>query len=189
VRTFIAVELTSELRKPLVALLRALPRTREVKWCTEQQLHVTLKFLGEVSDAQIARVCAAAAAASAAITPFRLRVSGLGCFPSPRNPRVLWCGVEDPTGGCQQWVRQADPLFDELGFKPEGRAFTPHITLGRSRSAAGSAVMREVMEAAEPPCTPEMLVDHVVVFESRLLPGGAQYYPLATVPLAPKEEE
>lgn len=183
-RTFIAIELEEAQRRPLLKLLREVfPADRDVRWCSEHQLHITLKFLGEVGDAQIAKVCDAAAAASAQIEPFAIRVRGLGCFPGPRNPRVLWCGVDDPAGGCRRWVELADPLFTALGFPPEGRAFTPHITLGRSRSTAGGRVFQRVLETAPPPDTATLEVQRVVVFESRLLPGGAQYKPLATVPL------
>ena len=183
-RTFVAVELEPGLRRPLIKLLRdVLPADREVRWCSEQQLHITLKFLGEVRDAQIAQVCAAAGRASAQVEPFALRIKGLGCFPAPRNPRVLWCGAEDLTEGCRRWVEAADPLFTELGFPPESRAFTPHITLGRSRSTAGGRVFQQVLETVPPPETEQMIVAQVVVFESRLLPGGAQYKPLVTLRL------
>ncbi len=182
-RTFVAIELEPLLRRPLVKLLRTLPDSEGVKWCTEHQLHVTLKFLGEVTDRQIAKVCDAVAAASAEVEPFPLRIRGLGCFPGPSNPRVLWCGVEDPTGSCRRWVELADPLLAEMNFKPETRAFTPHITLGRSRSTAGARVIQEVLESVAPPDTDEMQVGQVIVFESRLLPGGAQYKAMATVPL------
>ena len=96
-RCFVAIELAPALHRPLVRLLREqLPRTREVRWCSEQQLHVTLKFLGDVLDEQVPAVCDAVAAASEFIKPFTLRLTDLGCFPSPRNPRVFWCGVDDP---------------------------------------------------------------------------------------------
>jgi 2'-5' RNA ligase len=177
-RCFVAVELEPALRRPLTRLLREqLPRTREVRWCTEQQLHVTLKFLGEVPDGQLSAVCDAVTAAAEAVEPFSLRLTGLGCFPSPRSPRVLWCGVEDPAGGCARWVDLADPLFEDLGFARETRKFHPHITLGRSKSPAGSDVMRRVLEEVPAPATPAMTVEEVVLFESRLAPGGAQYTP------------
>jgi len=177
-RCFVAVELEPALRRPLTRLLREqLPRTREVRWCTEQQLHVTLKFLGEVSDGQLSAVCDAVTAAADSVEPFSLHLTGLGCFPSPRSPRVLWCGVEDPAGGCARWVDLADPLFEDLGFSRETRKFHPHITLGRSKSPAGSDVMRRVLEEVPAPATPTMTVEEVVLFESRLTPGGAQYTP------------
>ncbi|MCK4341689.1 MAG: RNA 2',3'-cyclic phosphodiesterase [Phycisphaerae bacterium] len=184
-RTFIAIELEPALRGPLLKLLRGLPPAEGVRWVTERQLHLTLKFLGEVRDAQLSQVCDAVVAAGSQVEPFSLRIKGLGVFPAPRNPRVLWCGVEDPTKGCRRWVEAADPLLAKLNFKPETRAYTPHITLGRSRSSAGARVLREVLETAPPLETEQMQVERVVVIESRLLPTGAQYKPLATVSLGP----
>ncbi len=177
-RCFVAVELERDLRGPLARLVREqLPRTRDVRWCTEQQLHVTLKFLGEVSDNHLSAVCDAIAAAAEFIEPFPLCLTGLGCFPSPRNPRVLWCGVEDETGGCARWLELADPLFEDLGFPRETRRFHPHITLGRSKNTAGGDVMCRVLDEVTAPATPMMTVEEVVLFESRLAPGGARYTP------------
>ncbi len=182
-RTFIAIELAPEVRRPVVQLLRSLPRLRDVRWCLEPQLHVTLKFLGDVPDGELPGVLAVARAASSAVAPFEIRVGGLGCFPGPANPRVLWCGVEDATGGCRRWVAAADPGLAELNFKPETRPFTPHITLGRSRSSVGARGLREILQSHDLPWTGAMRVEEVVVFESRLLPAGAQYHALATIPL------
>jgi 2'-5' RNA ligase len=183
-RTFIAIELAPDLKRPLVRMLRDLPRADGVRWVTDQQLHLTLKFLGEVGDTVIGKVCEAAAKASAAVDPFEIRVAGLGVFPAPRNPRVLWCGVDDPAEGCRRWVEAADPLLQELNFKPETRAFTPHITLGRSKSTAGGHALRQVLESTELESLGPMRVGEVIVFESVLAPTGARYKPLATVPLA-----
>jgi 2'-5' RNA ligase len=193
-RTFIAVELEPAVRAPVVKLLRGLPADRDVRWCTEHQLHVTLKFLGDVREAggrdahpTLVDVCAAAAAASRQVEPFTIRIRGLGCFPSPHSPRVLWCGVDDPAGGCKRWVELADPLFTELGFPPEQRGFTPHITLGRVKGAGGGGVFQRVLEEAVPPLTPEMQATHVTVFESQLLPTGAVYKVVTTAALGAGE--
>jgi 2'-5' RNA ligase len=184
VRTFIAIELEPTVRRPLLKLLRdELPAAREVKWVTEVQLHITLKFLGEVRDAQLADVCAVATAVSRQVAPFRIRVHGLGCFPGPRNPRVLWTGVTDTTSGCEQWVKLAEPRFAALGFPPEGRAYTPHITLGRARSTEGGYVLQDTLRNARPPETDEMPVREVVIFESRLTSRGAEYRAMARAPL------
>ena len=176
-RCFVAIELAHALRAPLVRLLREhLPRTRDVRWCTEQQLHITLKFLDEVADERIPSVCEAIAAAAGQVQPFAVRLGGLGCFPSPDRARVLWCGVEDATGGCERWLDLADPLLAELGFQRESRTYHPHITLGRSKARGGSAVIRGVLETVSPPPPNEMTVTQVMLFESRLGPGGAHYH-------------
>jgi 2'-5' RNA ligase len=183
-RTFIAIELEPPQRQPLLKLLsEVFPESRDVRWCSENQLHVTLKFLGEVRPEQLAAVCDAAQTACRQVPPFPLRLKGLGGFPTPRSPRVLWCGVEDPTQSCRRWVELADPLFAKLGFEPENRAFTPHITLGRSKSPAGSRVMREMLESAPAPETEPTTVRQVIVYESELRPTGAVYTPQATLAL------
>jgi 2'-5' RNA ligase len=182
-RCFVAVDLTPALRQPLLRLLQGLPRSTGVHWCTENQLHVTLKFLGDVSDAQLARVCDVIAATSTEVEPFSIRLGTLGCFPAPRSPRVFWCGITDPSGACARWVELADPRLAELGFEREARAYTPHVTLGRSKDRDGSAVLQRALQSTAAPPPNEMIVTSVVLFESRLLPQGAQYTPAATAPL------
>lgn len=187
-RTFIAIELAPLAKQRLIDLLADLPDSRDVRWVTPDQLHLTLKFLGEVPEDRFDEVRAAAAQASASIQPFEIRLAGLGGFPGRRNPRVLWVGVDDPAQRCRAWVQAADPLLANLGYEPEQRAYTPHITLGRSKSPAGGRLMTDVLErhaAAAPAGThaPVTNVREVVIFESRLHPKGAQYFPLAHVPL------
>lgn len=96
---------------------------------------------------------------------------------------MLWCGIDDPSGGCARWVDWADRLFAEFGFERESRAFTPHVTIGRSKTREGSEVLRQVHESATALPADEMTVESVVLFESRLRPEGAQYIPVATAPL------
>jgi 2'-5' RNA ligase len=183
-RTFVAIELDRALREPLVRLLREqLPRTRDVRWCTEQQLHLTLKFLGDVRDEQLAKVYDAVGQATRQVEPFTIRLAPLGCFPTPRSPRVLWCGIEDASRSCARWIELADPLFEALGFPRETRAFHPHITLGRSKNRDGGNVMRSVLDQLAPPPSRVMTVREVIVFESRLDPRGAQYTPHLHAPL------
>lgn len=183
-RCFVAVELADTLREPLVRLLRhELPATRDVRWCTPQQLHLTLKFLGEVGDNQLRQVSAAVSAAAEQVAPFSLKLGHLGCFPSARSPRVLWVGMEDPGGGCARWLAAAEKLFEPLGFARETRPFQPHVTLGRSRGPKGAELLRRVL--AQPAGLPprEMTVREVVLFESRLDPRGARYLPQHRAPL------
>jgi 2'-5' RNA ligase len=182
-RTFIAIELDRGIRQQLIKLLRSFPQADGVRWVSDNQLHLTLKFLGDVPDAKIPNICDIAAEACAEVAPFPIRIAGLGVFPKPANPRVLWCGVEDQTQSCRRWIELADPLLTELNYKPETRAYTPHITLGRSKSTPGARVLREMLDNAEPPDTQPMQVERVVVFESKLLPTGAVYRPIAKVAL------
>ena len=175
-RCFTAIELEPAVRAPLAKLVREkLPRNRDVRWCTEGQLHVTLKFLGEAPDRQIQAACAALEAASKGIAPFEIHIGNLGVFPAPHSPRVLWAGVDDPQRGCERWMAQAEPLFEELGIPREQRAFHPHLTLGRSKGAGGGRLMRQLLNDLQMPSVPTMIVREVVLFESCLAPTGAVY--------------
>jgi 2'-5' RNA ligase len=178
-RTFIAIELDEALKRSLVRVLDSLPRSRDVRWVRETQLHITLRFLGAIEGSRVQDVVAIMTEASAAIAPFPVRLAGLGCFPSPRRPRVLWAGIEDPGDRAASWVALVEPRLRAAGFEGENRPFSPHVTLGRSQSPAGSDRLRRALDQTPKPQTAEMLVREVVLFESRLLPGGAQYTPLA----------
>jgi len=175
-RCFAAISLSDALRGALGALVaRWSARADGLRWCRPEQLHVTLWFLGEVKAADVASVCAAVAAAARSVEPFEISLTSVGCFPSARNPRVLWCGLDDPEQGCARWVAAAAPLLAALGFPAEARAFKPHITLARSNSPAGGASIGRVLEAAHPVGAASMHVEEFVLYESVLGPGGARY--------------
>ncbi len=183
-RCFTAIVLPEATRRMLARLGGAsLRQSKAVRWNTQDQLHITLKFLGQVADEQLPAVCDAVRDASSQIAPFPVRCAGLGCFPAPRNPRVLWCGIEDPAEGCARWVAAAEPLLADLGFKPEARAYTPHVTLARSKSGEGNSILRRVLQDTAASQTEELMVRQVVLFESRLDSSGACYVPMATTRL------
>ncbi len=210
-RCFIAIELTDPVRRAAAAACRRLVGdSRDVRLGPVEQLHITLRFLGDVDEARIAPVRDIVYAAAAA-APFDIAIGGLGCFP-PRGPRVLWMGVADQ-GECGRLVRAMEAPLAELGFAPEARAFRPHITLGRSRNRAGGEQIRRIVDdAAEPERaaramrrhdrrTPpaaksrasriaaagggplSMRVEAITLFESRLGSGGAVHVPLLVAPL------
>lgn len=185
-RCFVAVELGPAARKALAERVeaersRARGRqggARDIGWSNTGQLHVTLKFLGEVDDALVPEVCAVVSEVSRAIAPFSLALAGFGAFPAPRSPRVLWCGMEDPSGACAAWLRAAEPRFEALGFDPERRLFRPHVTLARSRSPSGTALLTALLSKWPPPAPCETLVEEIVLFQSVLGRGGAVHTPL-----------
>jgi RNA 2',3'-cyclic 3'-phosphodiesterase len=182
-RCFVAIELAEDVRRPLIEFLGRLPRASGVRWVTPDQLHITLKFLGEVPEQRLGTVQGVVTDAAAEIAPFTIQLAGLGAFPTPRSPRVLWCGVQDEQQACGRWVAAADPRFAALGYEPEERAFTPHLTLGRSKDPSGAAAMRDVLARLKGPPMPRMEVTEVVLFESRLRPTGAVYVPVLRAPL------
>lgn len=185
-RAFIAIDLPDELRRDVGELLARLPGCRDTRWCTAAQLHITLKFLGQIADDAAPQVpqIMRAAALTAGVQPFELTVGGLGAFPTSSNPRVVWLGVEDAGGGCARWVAAADPLLGRLGIAPEQRPFHPHLTLGRGKSPLAARDLRAALPSIVAPPPRAWTVRELVLFESRLSPGGAVYTPVQRVSLA-----
>ncbi|MEP0847881.1 MAG: RNA 2',3'-cyclic phosphodiesterase [Phycisphaerae bacterium] len=182
-RCFVAIELDLGAREALASLVRNAPRSRDVRWCSPEQLHVTLKFLGDVDDALLPGVCDAVVNAAARVEPFTVALGEIGAFPNARSPRVLWCGLSDPSGGCAAWLRAADPAMEALGFEPERRALHPHITLARSRAGPGNAFLARMLAELPFPPARETSVEAVVLFQSTLDPRGVRYTPMLRAPL------
>ncbi|MSQ11405.1 MAG: RNA 2',3'-cyclic phosphodiesterase [Dehalococcoidia bacterium] len=137
VRAFIAVELSEEVRRALADVQRAMHRHRQapsgVKWVAPEAMHLTLKFLGAVPAASVGLVADAIREAARGVAPFQVTLGSTGCFPNPQAPRVVWVAL---TGEVEQLVRLAQAIeraVAPLGFPPEGRPFSSHVTLGRAR--------------------------------------------------------
>ncbi|MGE0481169.1 MAG: RNA 2',3'-cyclic phosphodiesterase [Phycisphaerae bacterium] len=183
-RAFFAIELDEPTRDAIARFVQTeSQRLREARWCTAAQLHVTLKFLGEVDDRAVPELVAIGRAAAAALAPFDLRVSGLGGFPTPRRPRVLWMGVEDATASARRWLADVEPGLAARGFPAETRPFQPHLTLARSRDPAGSTALGAWLARREAPPARTVAVTHFTLFQSVLKPSGAEYRVLAETPL------
>ncbi|MDI7277312.1 MAG: RNA 2',3'-cyclic phosphodiesterase, partial [Anaerolineae bacterium] len=134
VRTFVAIELDVDLRTTLGELqgrLRRAPLARLGRWVAPEGIHLTLKFLGNVPAGRVPELGEALRRACARIAPFEIAIAGLGCFPSYQRPRVLWVGVEEPTGSLERLYSAVERELERVGFRPEGRPFTPHLTLAR----------------------------------------------------------
>jgi 2'-5' RNA ligase len=171
---FLALDLPDGLARELAGLVA---RSRELegwRWVRPEGWHLTLRFLGPVSPAVVARSAPSWNRAAAAAEPFSLRLgSGLGCFPPSGLPRILWAAVEEASGA-DQLPRLALALEREaraLGFAPERRPFRAHVTLARARAGARPA-RPEHAPAAGSAAGP---VEDLVLYESRPAEGGARY--------------
>lgn len=151
-------------------LERLRPDGRGVRWVRREQLHLTLKFLGETPADKLPAVQEALAGAAAGGRPVDLRLTAGGVFPPAGPPRVLWLGLE-PAGELGALAGAVEKALAPLGFPPEGRPFRPHLTLGRAEP--GAAFDRAVLarEIAEPPAA----VDSMALIRSDLGPGGPRY--------------
>lgn len=187
IRTFIAIELSEEVKAGLVKLQGELKRKGEgVRWVRPGGIHLTLKFLGDIPADRIKGIAQAVRQACVGLSPFQLIFAGLGCFPNLRRPRVIWVGVEGETETLARLQRAIEGNLKALGFPPEKRGFTPHLTLGRVRRRVGSRERRslgQLVEATAADELGEMMVEAVNVMRSDLKPTGAVYTQLASVDL------
>ncbi|HRT71571.1 MAG TPA: RNA 2',3'-cyclic phosphodiesterase, partial [Syntrophales bacterium] len=135
VRSFLAIDLPEEVKAGLGRISESLKRrVGGVRWTKPEGIHLTLKFFGDISGEEIARISMVAGSAAGVTAPFQLTVEGLGVFPGLKRPRVLWVGVGGRLDILARLQGGIESALEAQGFKKEGRGFKPHLTLGRFRS-------------------------------------------------------
>ncbi len=191
-RLFVALEPPDLVRRRLASLQERLKAAAgrhagDVKWVPVENVHLTLQFLGAVPEERVEAVKAAVAGAAAGALPLHLEVRGAGGFPSARRARVLWAGVGGDVAPLGALVSALGRDLGILGFPPEERPFSAHLTLGRSRDPRGAPGLAVALaQAADGPGAP-WRASEVVLFQSHLSPQGPRYEPLARAPLGPAD--
>lgn len=193
VRCFVAIELPADVKRELASLSENLRDScrAPVKWVEGEAMHLTLKFLGNVPASQIEEIRSAVASACTDTGPLRLHAAALGAFPSARNPRVVWVGLQGDAEALGRLAERIDDSTASLGFARESRPFTPHLTLGRVRQEATTTQRASIAMALEnaTPANPEPFdVSQVSIMRSQLSPRGARYTCLGRVDLARHED-
>ena len=180
IRTFLAIPLPAPLQAQVAALQQELKgRLPEVRWTPPANVHLTLRFFGATSAADLEKIREVVLSIAFREGAFTAAVGGLGVFPHQRAPRVLWLGVS--AAQLSALHLRCETALSEVGLPGEARAFAPHLTIGRLRQRPPQ--LGEVLAAwGERPLAP-LPVDRLVLYESRLLPGGARHIPLLTAPL------
>ena len=170
----------------LPSLARARDRLREsgadVKWEPTEKLHCTVKFLGDTREELVPPITDRLSQIASVIPPFRVSYRGVGCFPGPRDPRIIWAGMEDPECTLKELFRAADEAMSTLGFERERRAFHPHVTLGRVK---GTRRIRELLASMETVIldNPPVAIQDIELVKSTLEPGGSRYSLVAEMKL------
>ncbi|QEG02494.1 2'-5'-RNA ligase [Stieleria maiorica] len=186
IRSFISIPVPPAVTAAAGKIMKRLkPLDSGFKWVPIDNFHLTLKFLGEVDNVEIPDVCKAIRRVTDPIEPFELRFAGTGGFPNAEKPRILYVGVDDPTGNLVRLVAGLEKQLAELGFKPEPRDYTPHLTLGRTRSnsrRAGEELVAAMSDLADTQLG-EMVVDEVHLMASFLDKAGPTYQVMDTIEL------
>ena len=188
IRVFIAVPISPPAIRVLSTVIERLSSKipEGIRWVNSDGIHLTIKFLGDVAPSQVSGITEAMGRAAAQVSPFQIRLQGLGTFPNKIKPRVLWAGFEGHLALLTELQEKTENELAALGYPKDRRPFNPHLTLGRvrdqvsgqTRRGIGATVSSEEMEGSEP-----WLVDSVELIQSLLGPGGATYSTLASVSL------
>lgn len=201
IRTFIAIDLPSSVQDALATLqdnlksaIRSQMRDAAFRWSATQNLHLTLRFLGDTTPLQRDEVVSRLRVLLATWQPLRLDVDvsgqALGGFPNLRQPRVLWSGVAGEVDRLRRLQAGVELVAREVGFVPETKAYSPHLTLARSAREADGHVIAQAARMIEAyiqqqptAATMSFVAESITFYQSELRAGGSVYTPLAVLPL------
>jgi 2'-5' RNA ligase len=183
-RVFVALELPPAIKESAAAVQRELMKSEaQVGWVRTEGMHLTLKFLGEVSESQLSEIEKALESAAGGTGSIKITVRGIGVFPNPKNPRVVWLGIQPEDDRLLRLQERIDRAMAPLGFPPEKRDFRPHLTLGRVKSSRGLDDLMKVMAVHHHFLAGECTLGELHLIQSELKPGGAVYTRLCSVAL------
>ena len=183
-RTFIAIEIPEAIKAGMAAVQARLKGAGvDASWSRSEGIHLTLKFLGEVSEERVPEIMQALALELGGTERFRLSPEGVRTFPNPASARVVWLGITgdvDKLVALQAVVEQA---LVGLGLEADGRPYAPHLTLGRVNSIRNRAIWLKELEKAGDFKLPGFDVTSISLIKSELKPTGASYRELGRVAL------
>jgi RNA 2',3'-cyclic 3'-phosphodiesterase len=178
-RCFIAIEVPSEVKSAFVELQNDLRGAgADVAWTNPDNVHLTLKFLGEIDKKLVSKVEQVCLETISSMSPFKLSIDRIGLFPNERHPRVLWIGLGGEIETLEKLQEQLDERLAGIGFEVEEKDFQPHLTVGRIRSNKN---LREMLKRSDGYSLPTLsfMVEEIVLMKSDLLSSGACYSELA----------
>jgi 2'-5' RNA ligase len=187
VRLFVALEIPSTVRQNLATLLdsfRAI--AREPRWVRAENLHVTLRFLGEVVESNVDAVRSALGGIRSA-NAVALEFRGLGFFPNEKHPRVFWAGME-ASSNLKTLAGDIEGAMEKLGIPREKREFSPHLTLARFERPRLPEALRKLIADNQRPEFGSLRTNEFRLIQSKLKPTGAEYTTVATFQFAPTVE-
>jgi 2'-5' RNA ligase len=188
IRTFVAVPISETLRRAAVACVDRFRATgADVKWVAPENLHVTVKFLGDVDATKIHEVCRTIEESVSDLACFDLQIQGAGAFPDIKRPRTIWLGAGEGANAITELAKRLERGLEAIGYPRERRRFHPHVTLGRARHAGPA--LADLAESLRDSADIEIgrcRISEVVTFASQLGRDGPTYEALARAQLLAK---
>jgi len=183
-RAFIALELSEGIRTELLRLQDELKKAgANVKWVIPDNIHLTLKFLGNIDESRLSEIENVLRPIADANSPFEINLFKIGAFPDINYPRVIWAGIDKGCSQAEEIARNIEGGLEKIGFPKESRPFSAHLTLGRVRSGKNKVGLKEKLlsTSVRPSACP---IKHITLFESRLTPHGPIYTARGNFPLS-----
>ncbi|MDD5428026.1 MAG: RNA 2',3'-cyclic phosphodiesterase [Candidatus Omnitrophica bacterium] len=186
-RTFVAIELSEDIKSALDQVESHLKYSgADVKWVAKENIHLTLKFLGEIDEAKCEKVKSILDTIAKSTKPFEISLKDIGAFPNIDHPKVIWVGLDKGAVESIELAGKIDSELAKIGFEKETRPFTAHLTIGRVRSPKNKQAMKEKITGYQLPAasTPHFSAGTLTLFQSKLTPSGSIYTKLHEAKLA-----
>ena len=185
IRAFIAVELNDQIKETIRGFQEHLkPPGCDISWVKPENVHLTLKFLGDVKTKMIPSVTETLGDVCKDLRPFDTTLTQPGVFPDLHHPRVVWVGLDDVNGNLARLAESLETALGNIGFKKEKRDFQSHITVGRVRTLKDIAQLSDTIKKFSVPTGIKQSVGRIILFKSTLTPQGSVYEPLIQIKLA-----
>jgi len=176
IRTFIAIELPEKIVAAISNIQESIRSYGfKVRWVRPQNIHLTLKFLGNVREAETEAIGRALLASANGFAPISMTAKGFGVFPGIKRPRVLWVGVGGQINELIQFQQSLDEELAGIGFPREKRAFKGHLTMGRVKAKIDPKRLLEALKEFAGFESEPFVADKMILFKSELQPAGAIY--------------
>ncbi len=183
IRAFIAIDLPDDVRAAVgeaQARLKRAPTPLKISWTKPENLHITLQFLGYVEEAAVEKIRDALEQVAGRHRAFELVVAGAGAFPNEKRTRVLWVGCRDEAGQLKPLADSVQAAMAPLGFPPDRREFSAHLTLGRVKFPRPDAALTRALDSIKNQAFGAMRVEAIHLFQSQLHPHGSIYTKLSS---------
>lgn len=187
-RLFVALSIPLDVRENLAALIQNLRRAdAQPRWVNSENLHVTLKFIGEVESEKVPAICEALAAIRVA-QPVKIEFRNVGFFPNPRRPSVVWIGIEGPPS-LAVLAAEVNRVLASIAIPREEKPFVPHLTIARFKENRLSPALQAEIEEWNDHNYGSFTTREIHLIESRLKSSGAEYTTLRSFPFESKESQ
>lgn len=176
-RTFIAIELSQEIKEYLTSLQNKLKISKaDVRWVEPKNIHLTLKFLGEIDENKLGQISVTIEEVAKENNRFTLSLAKLGAFPNEKSPRIIWVGLGNGASEAKHIANLLEEKLDRIGIPKETREFSSHITIGRAKSNLNQMqLVKEMGKLLNIDCGLEFAVKKITLFKSTLTPKGPTY--------------